>query len=97
MIVINIARDFSITPGARTPDQGLYSGEELRNLIEKHWDEDLIRLELDGVAGYAACFLDEVFYRLAQKYGVQACLHKLEFITEDVGLQSEIYLNMYDN
>lgn len=64
---IRIAKDFSKTPGARLMASGDYSAELFRKTIlfpkMKEAIEKNIPLVvyLDGVAGYAASFLEEAF------------------------------------
>ena len=94
--VINIARDFSSTPGARYKLDGDFSGEAFRDqfleaLFRDPGDESKITINLDGAEGYATSFLEEVFGGLARKYGVQRCLRRLKFISnEDPTLIREI-------
>ncbi len=68
MSEINIARDFSRTPMGRTiKNHGQNSGEALRTdylapkLQQAIDNDDTLTVVLDGVAGYAASFLDEAF------------------------------------
>ncbi len=61
--VINIANDFSKFPGGRRKADGPYSGEEFRDtlLIPALKDYDYVEVQLDGVVGYPASFLEEAF------------------------------------
>ena len=68
MIEINIARDFSPTPiGRSIKSHGENSGEAFRRDLLKPKlqqaidNNETLTVSLDGVAGYAACFLDEAF------------------------------------
>jgi len=105
-IEINIASDFSITPGARYITDGDFSGQEFfENILEpkfleiKENDYKLI-VNLDNTDGYATSFLDEAFGGLARKYGKQIVLSKIEFISiEEPDLVEEIksYMNEKKN
>ena len=93
MIKINIAEDFSETPGGRFITYGRYSGEEFRiNFLEENFDNDeIIEINLDGTYGYPVSFLEEAFGGLARKYGSEYVLSKLDFISkEDPFLIDEI-------
>lgn len=87
MIKISIARDFSKTPGFRYQKEGPYSGEEFRiTQLETHFkdgNEEIIEINLDGVAGYATSFLEEAFGGLARKYSTDRCLRRLRFISSE--------------
>ena len=58
LTIINIAKDFSKTPGARYEKFGPFSGQEFRkkfleSLFQDKSDDSEITIILDGVAGYA--------------------------------------------
>lgn len=95
-IVLNIARDFSSTPGARFKSDGDFSGEEFREkFLEPRFrdlkDESTITINLDGAEGYATSFLEEAFGGLSRKYGIERCLRRLRFVSnEDPTLVREI-------
>jgi hypothetical protein len=62
--VINIARDFSSTPGGRFRVMGPDSGEEFRQELGKALranPNDIVEVVLDGVEGYGSSFLEEAF------------------------------------
>jgi len=87
-ITINIAKEFSNTPGARFKTDGPFSGEEFREtFLEKYFqnpkDDSKILIELDGTEGYPTSFLEEAFGGLARKFGIETCLKKLEFISSE--------------
>ena len=73
---INIAADFTSSPGARYPEQGKYSGQEFR---EKHLEPLFrnkqpaeypdVKIELNGLLGYPASFLEEAFGGIARIIG----------------------------
>lgn len=64
---IKIAEDFSVTPGARHPEEGEYSGQEFRETVLLPKLKEAIRngerlvIDLDGTAGYGTSFLEEAF------------------------------------
>jgi len=94
-IKISIARDFTISPGARSIKDGPKSGEEFRqNFLDKHFKnsrDEIIQIDLDGVEGYATSFLEEAFGGLAREYGKELVEQKLQFISdEDPVLINEI-------
>jgi len=70
-VLINIAKDFSTTPGGRLRRSGKYSAEEFREklLLPTLRVADLVIVELDGVCGYAGSFLEEVFGGAARAIG----------------------------
>ncbi len=86
-IEINIARDFSETPGARYKTDGDFSGQEFfENILEPKFlsikeTNDKLIINLDNTAGYATSFLDEAFGGLARKYGKTKVLNKIDFIS----------------
>jgi len=74
MIKINIAKDFTDSPGGRLISQGPDSGELFRqNFLEKHFNEtndEIIEIDLDGVFGYPPSFLEETFGGLVRLFGI---------------------------
>lgn len=61
--VISIAKDFSVYPGGRTPDDGPYSGQEFRDqfLIPSLESREHVIVDFDGTRGYGSSFLEEAF------------------------------------
>ena len=99
-IVIDIARDFSKTPGARTRKEGPHSGQEFREaFLEKHFsspEKPTLVIVLDGADGYATSFLEEAFGGLARIFGPAEVLARIRFVSnEDSILIDEIvgYIN----
>jgi hypothetical protein len=85
---INISKDYSSTPGARYKKDGPFSGEDFREkmlepLFIDEKDQSKIEIVLDGSEGYPTSFLEEAFGGLARKYGIDRCLNRLVFITEE--------------
>lgn len=66
-IIINIAEDFTDTPGPRTITEGDKSGEQFRNemLLPKYLEAKKQRkklyIDFDGTFGYPPSFLEEAF------------------------------------
>lgn len=99
---INIASDFSCTPGARYITDGDFSGQEFfEKILEPSFlniknTTDKLFVNLDNTDGFATSFLDEAFGGLARKYGKDLVLSKIEFISiEEPYLIEEIksYMN----
>lgn len=61
--IINVARDFSRTPGGRYYTDGPSSGQKFREefLIPAFNEYDQVLIEMDGTRGYPSSFLDEAF------------------------------------
>ena len=103
-MTINIANDFTTTPGARYIKDGPFSGEEFRQkFLEQYFknpkDESIIEVILDGTEGYATSFLEEAFGGLARIFGKERCLKKLKLTSiEDGVLIKEIqgYIEKYN-
>lgn len=94
--IINIANDFSDTPGGRYRSDGPFSGEEFREkflepLFKDSSNAEEIRIVFDGALGYAISFLEEAFGGIARKYGKNTTLKRLVFVSnEDPLLCDEI-------
>lgn len=85
---INIAEQFSETPGGRFKKDGEYSGEEFRKVhLDPFFadpnDDRKIRIILDGVMGFPISFLEEAFGGLARKFGIKRCLGKISFVSNE--------------
>lgn len=64
--IIDIANDFSPTPGLRNRDSGPFSGEQFREerlepLFKDGDPQEKIVINFDGGYGYAGSFLEEAF------------------------------------
>lgn len=91
MTKINIALDFTRTPGARHRSDGPNSGEEFREkLLEPLFKEgepkEKIQIFLDGTEGYGTSFLEEAFGGLARIYGKGVCKNSIEFVSTQYSL-----------
>ncbi len=73
MATINIALDYSKTPGGRYKNEGRYSGEEFRETMLKpryetaQRDGERLEIILDGGYGYGSSFLEEAFGGLVRE------------------------------
>ena len=73
MITINIATDYTKTPGGRFISEGEYSGQDFREKVVKPKflqaleNNDQLTVILDGGYGYATSFLEEAFGGLARE------------------------------
>jgi hypothetical protein len=86
---INIARDFSVTPGPRYIAEGEYSGELFRDsLLAPAFERATARngpldIYLNGTEGYATSFLEESFGGLARIFGEQKVAATIRFHCDD--------------
>lgn len=88
-MIIKISQDYSEILGARNISDGEYSGEDFRERIlipkfleAKEKKEKLI-IDFDGGYGNPVSFVEEAFGGLARKFGTDAVLETLEFISND--------------
>src|SRR5436853_1016165 len=72
---LSVARDFTDTPGPRSPDEGPYSGKEF---LDKHLapkfqsamnQKGIVLVDLDDTEGFASSFLESAFGGLARQFG----------------------------
>lgn len=102
-MTLNIAKDFSPTPGARYKSDGKFSGEEfyetvLRVLFERALNiKDKLSIILDGTHGYATSFLDEAFGRLAKDFGITTVKNNIILISEEQPDLTEEITEYIDN
>lgn len=88
MITINIANDFSKTPGGRYIEEGPYSGEEFRiemlkpKYLEAVDKKEKLCINMDGCLGFAPSFLDESFGALSRELN-EDILNNIDIISED--------------
>lgn len=73
MITINIANEYTKTPGGRFKSEGEFSGEDFRDsiLLPKYLEavkhNQILCINLDGGYGYGSSFLEEAFGGLVRK------------------------------
>ena len=93
--LLQIATDFSPTPGPRSPLEGDCSGEEfLEKVLEPRFKRAVengakLVINLDGAEGYATSFLEASFGGLARKYDIALVLSTIEIVSEDEPLLKE--------
>lgn len=87
-MIINIAKDYTKSPGGRFIKEGKFSGEEFREQIleptfkkSQESGEELI-VNLDGGYGYGSSFLEEAFGGLARKTNSNDVL-KIKLISDE--------------
>jgi hypothetical protein len=70
-VIINIAKQFSLTPGPRFIKQGSFSGEAFRRklLVPALSSGAIVCVILDGTAGIGSSFIDEAFGGLVRSEG----------------------------
>ncbi len=97
IIKISIAKDFSVTPGARYKKEGDFSGEEFRDKIlepaflRAKKEGCKLVVDLDGTIGYGTSFLEEVFGGLARTQGPNEVFSVLEVLsTEEEYLKEDV-------
>lgn len=69
MRTISIAKDFSVFPGGRVPEDGPFSGQEFRDkfLLPIFSGTEKVEIDFDNVRGYGSSFLEEAFGGLLRK------------------------------
>ncbi len=90
-IKLNIAEEFTTTPGIRYRKDSDYSGEEFREVLlypaylRAIRENKRLYIDIDGGYGYATSFLEEAFGGLVRVEGVDAnkLLSILEIKSED--------------
>lgn len=98
MKTISIAKDFSVYPGGRTPEDGPHSGREFREqlLIPIFDGNERVVINFDGVRGYGSSFLEEAFGGLV-RCGIakEKILSQLDFCSSKDSIVSEVkrYIN----
>lgn len=82
---INVAHEFTDTPGARYYKDGDFPGEEFRDkfLKDNFKIYNKIIINLDGTEGYPTSFSEEAFGGLARIYPIDEVLSKLDFISDE--------------
>lgn len=88
-MTVNIAKDFSITPGPRTISEGSYSAELFLNTILRAAFKNVLSqskvltVNLDGTAGFATSFLEESFGCLQRENPSIIVEDHIHFISEE--------------
>ena len=94
---LNIASEFTTTPGPRHPEEGEFSGEAfLEALLLPRFDAAVaarttLTVNLDGAAGYPTSFLEAAFGGLSRQRGTALVEGHLKLIcTDEPYLEAEI-------
>jgi len=89
-VIINIAKEYSSTPGARYITDGPFSGEDFRdNFLEEKYKQciknnEKLTINFDGGYGYGTSFLEESFGGLVRKgYDGKQMLEIMIFISDE--------------
>ena len=88
-ITINIAKEYTQTPGGRYVKEGPFSGEDFRErrlipLVAKAMDENCqLVIILDGGFGYAPSFLEEAFGGLIRKMQNQQVISMIHIVSDE--------------
>ncbi|GGF65791.1 hypothetical protein GCM10011332_19870 [Terasakiella brassicae] len=94
MTTINICKDFSNEPGGRYKKHGAGSGEAFFDTLVQAFatGEDVV-IELDGVRGYGASFLEESFGGIVRKgiVSIGDVKKRLKLVTAKKYLEEEIW------
>lgn len=89
MIKINVATDFSKTPGGRAIAEGRFSGEDFRinHLLPKYKQakdkNDILEIDLDGCYGFPTSFLEEAFGGLARELKSNSIMESIKITCID--------------
>lgn len=94
---INIARDYTKTPGGRYIKEGPFSGEDFRNTLllpafeKSKAQNERLTVVLDGGFGYAVSFLEEAFGGLVRQTKDKS-VKDIEIISEeDESFKKKVY------
>jgi len=100
---INIAKEYSRTPGPRYEVEGQFSGEVFRKtifapIIKKAIEEGCkVEINLDGTAGYGTSFIEEIFGGLIREDKLKYADIKRQLIvisTEEEYLKEDVEENL---
>lgn len=87
MVQINIAQDFSDTPGGRYISEGENSGEKFRDeiLIPKYklaeQNNEKLEINFDKCWGFGTSFLEEAFGGLVRKLKKKGTLKRIRLVS----------------
>ena len=90
MVSINIAKDFTTTPGARIYQDGPFSGQEFyekllkEKFIEAQKKDEKLEVILDGVEGYTSSFLNEAFGLLGNEFGADNVWNNILIVSNEI-------------
>ncbi len=96
IITISIAKDFSMYPAGRYPEDGDFNGTTFRreHLVPPLKDKQVLRVIFDGVAGFGSSFLEEAFGGLVREEDMSKAFldEHLQLSTEEPELEDFISL-----
>lgn len=102
MVQIDIAKQYTKTPGGRYSKEGKFSGEDFRNSIliprylEAFENNQILRIKLDGGYGYGSSFLEEAFgglVRSLHEKGIVVDPKRIELISDE---EPQLIEDIYD-
>lgn len=88
-IDLDIAKEFTDTPGPRKKSEGDHSGEQFLEqflrprFINARDTRAVLHVNLDGAVGYPTSFLEEAFGGLAREFGSEQVERTIEFTCKD--------------
>ena len=82
---INFVKMFTDCPGGRLRIHGDFSGQQFReDILEPALESgDMIEINLDGVLGFPASFIDEAFGVLVDKFGLEKVRSQIKLLCSD--------------
>lgn len=91
IVKINVAKDYTKTPGIRYKIDGELSGEEFREkFLDKYFEDKslsdvVLEIDLDGGYGYSPSFLEEAFGGLIRRFDINSekLLQRLKFKSDE--------------
>jgi hypothetical protein len=98
---LNIAKEFTDTPGPRKRAEGEHSGQQfLEELLRPRFvsaleSGSMLHVNLDGAVGYPTSFLEEAFGGLAREFGSDKVQGNIEITCNDepyIGEQIRKYI-----
>lgn len=95
IIKINIAEEFSDTPGAREDKDGHFPGDDFFiRFLKPNFDyavknNGLLLVDLDGCEGFPSSFISASFGRLSTEYGAETVFKYLIFKSNESPFQIE--------
>jgi phosphomannomutase len=90
MIIINIAKDFSKTPGFRTYSDGPKSGQEffdqlLKEKFKQAFEQNVkLKIIMDGTDGFTSSFINEAFRLLGNEFGAEKVWNNLLIVSDEI-------------
>lgn len=100
---IEVAKDYTDTPGARYIKDGPFSGELfLNNILRPKFEKALkngykLLIDLDGVWGYPSSFVSGSFGKLSTEVGFKKVLEYIEFKSDENSIRLENIINEIKN